>query len=193
MKNNNSDFYNSDFYEMQAKKSFESAQVVLKMVFDLYKPKTVVDFGCGKGTWLAAAEKLGALKLKGLDGDWIEKEKMYSKKIDFESVNFEKKIKLVQKYDLAISLEVAEHLNRRVADEFIENLCNASDVVLFGAAITGQGGVNHINEQWQSYWINKFRKRGYDCIDIIRPELWQNDLIEWWYIQNTFLFIIFAR
>ena len=60
----------------------------------------------------------------------------------------------------SISLEVAEHLSPGRAESFISDLCQAAPVVLFGAAIPGQGGVGHLNEQWQSYWANLFEACG---------------------------------
>ena len=52
-----------------------------------------------------------------------------------------------------------------------------------------KGGRNHINEQLQSYWIELFQKNGFRCLDVIRPATRENDEVECWYRQNTFLFI----
>jgi len=62
-------------------------------------------------------------------------------------------------------------------------------VVLFGAAIDGQGGTNHINEQPQSYWTNLFEEEGYVCIDVLRQSLWNDKRVKWWYVQNTYLYV----
>lgn len=97
--------------------------------------------------------------------------------------------RLNQKYDLCISLEVAEHLSEANAKNFVDFLCEASDVVLFSAAIKYQGGTNHINEQWQSYWIDLFKSNSYEWLDLFRPSLWNNTSVAWWYRQNTFLFV----
>ena len=78
--------------------------------------------------------------------------------------------KISDKYDLAISLEVAEHLSPSRSCGFIDDLTNLSDVVLFSAAIPMQGGTNHINEQPISYWANLFLERGFVPISCIRPK-----------------------
>lgn len=185
----NKKFYNQDFYNLQTENSLQSAREILSLVFTIYKPESIVDFGCGQGTWLTAADELGVKKLQGYDGEWIDCDKLYSHNICFESVNLEAEIITKEKFDLAISLEVAEHLKESSAEIFIESLCNSSDVVLFGAAVKGQAGSNHINTQWQSYWVHKFKKNDFACYDIVRAQVWNNKKIERWYKQNTFLFV----
>ena len=74
--------------------------------------------------------------------------------------------------DLAVSLEVAEHLSEKRAPSFIDDLCTASSCVLFGAAIPEQEGVGHLNEKWPSYWTKLFEKRGYEPYDVVRPKVW---------------------
>ena len=60
---------------------------------------------------------------------------------------------------------------------------------MFSAAIPFQQGLNHINEQWPNYWANFFNQNDYVCLDIIRPNVWDNKKISFWYKQNTFLYI----
>jgi 2-polyprenyl-3-methyl-5-hydroxy-6-metoxy-1,4-benzoquinol methylase len=189
MKKENKDYYNEQFYDAQAQRSYESARKILRIVFETYRPKTMVDFGCGYGTWLSAARDMGVKKVVGFDGDWVSKEDLYSADIDFNVADLEKKIKVKDKFDMAISLEVAEHLRPESAEIFIKSICNASDVILFGAAIEDQNGTNHINTQWQSYWVDLFKKQGYQCYDIVRSQVWNSKNVEFWYKQNTFLFI----
>jgi hypothetical protein len=72
----------------------------------------------------------------------------------------------------------------------VADLCSAADVVLFSAAIPGQGGPGseeHPNEQWQSYWAQLFVDAGYHAFDAIRPAIWTDRRIAFWYRQNAFL------
>jgi SAM-dependent methyltransferase len=185
-----SEYYNTQFYSGQIDGSVRSAEVILPLLYKLYQPLSVIDIGCGLGDWLATAESLGSLKLRGLDGNWVKKEQLLSKNIDFTSVDFQKTVEIEEKYDLCISVEVAEHLPATHAQIFVDTLCKCSDVVLFSAAIKEQGGTNHINEQWQSYWISLFDSNDYDCLDIFRQGIWKNEEVEWWYRQNIFLFVL---
>ena len=63
------------------------------------------------------------------------------------------------------------------------------DVILFSAAVLGQGGTNHVNEQMPSYWAKKFLRLGYVGIDCIRPEVWENYKVQVWYRQNTLMYV----
>jgi len=182
-------FYNEEFYRRHEERSYHSAQEILKVVFNIYRPESIVDFGCGLGTWLAAAESLGVKKLFGVDGDWVKKNMLRSSAINFTVADFENSCKYDGRFDMAMSLEVAEHIPDTKAREFVDMLCGASDIVVFSAAIRNQGGTNHINEQWQSYWINLFAKNGFRACDIIRSKSWNNEQVEWWYRQNAFLFV----
>jgi len=170
--------------------SFRSAKVVLSLLYKFYQPLSVVDVGCGLGSWLAAAESFGSQRLKGFDGNWVNKDNLLSKNIDFTPVDIAiNGLELKEKYDLCISVEVAEHLPEACSNGFVQTLCKASDVILFSAAIKYQGGMRHVNEQWQSYWIKLFNTNGYQCLDIFRPVIWENKEVDWWYRQGIFLFI----
>jgi len=180
--------YDDNFYLNQSSGSFISAKKLLSSLFEDYQPRSVIDFGCGVGTWLAAAEQLGASQLIGLDGDWVDTQKLLSPNITFQPTNFETIEHLDKFCDLAISVEVAEHFEEQYADKFIDLLTQSADLIVFGAAIPLQGGTNHVNEQPQSYWIEKFAQRGFQCFDYFRPKFWHDDTVAFWYRQNTFLF-----
>lgn len=182
--------YTEAYYSRHGEGMSKSAAVVLGVLYEYYTPQSVIDVGCGPGAWLASAESLGSRTLRGLDGEWVRTDALLSKKIEFSAVDFEDAMPHVDaRYDLCISLEVAEHLAESNARRFVDFLCKASATVLFSAAIKNQGGTRHINEQWQSYWIDLFAANGYECIDLFRPRLWNDDSVEWWYRQNTFLFV----
>src|SRR5205085_12297195 len=87
-----------------------------------------------------------------------------------------------------MSLEVVEHLQASVGEQFVACLAEASDVILFSAAFTNQGGTNHINERPHSYWANAFQRLGYSTFDLFRPVFWTDERICYWYRQNTFLY-----
>ena len=184
-----SEFYSDRFYDNQRNGSMRSAEIILRLLYEIYQPNSVIDIGCGLGTWLSVAESLGSKRLRGMDGDWVSSDKLLSKNIDFTAVDIEHEIEFNEKYDLCISLEVAEHLPPRQARPFVASLCKASNVVLFSSAIKHQGGTNHVNEQWQSYWIELFQHSGFECFDIFRSATWDNNEVDWWYRQNIFLFI----
>lgn len=180
--------YDENFYRMNKDGSYRSASIILPIVRDYIQPKTVLDIGCGVGTWLAAWKNLGA-EVTGVDGDYVDRTQLFIPQENFQSANLENRIEIDKKFDLVETLEVAEHLTPARADSFVEDLTRLSDVVLFSAAILGQGGVNHVNEQMQSYWAEKFSRHGYVVVDCIRPQVWSNGQIEVWYRQNILLYV----
>jgi hypothetical protein len=60
--------------------------------------------------------------------------------------------------------------------------------VLFSAAIPGQGGTDHINEQWQDYWRDLFLSENFHPVNIIRPAVWGLPEVDLWYQQNSILY-----
>jgi hypothetical protein len=96
---------------------------------------------------------------------------------------------LERTFDLAVCLEVAEHLPESAADGLVDLLSSAAPVVLFSAAIPGQEGEDHINEQWPTYWATKFADRGFESVDVLRPLLWEDQRVDWYYRQNMMLYV----
>lgn len=186
--------YNRDFQMYLIEHAFVSAKKVIPFVFDIFKPESVADFGCGTGSWLYVAKEWMHNQgnensvILGLDGDYIERDILKISEDEFRAVDLTKPICLGRKFDVAISLEVAEHLESQYADTFVDSICAASDVVLFSAAMPGQWGVHHVNEQLLSYWIEKFAARGYECFDIVRPEFWFDKEVDLDYRQNCVIF-----
>lgn len=166
-----------------------AANEVLPFLFDLIKPGSVIDVGCGTGSWLTVAKSLGSFPVKGIDGIYVEKSMLRIADDEFFQHDLTEPLKINDRYDLAICLEVAEHLPETAADNIISILTSVSDTVLFSAAIPNQGGQFHLNEQWPVYWQRKFEALDFLPFDVLRPEFWNNDKIEWWYKQNMVLYI----
>lgn len=168
--------------------NFNAAEEIVPYIIELFQPKSVVDIGCGIGNWLNIFKKYGIQSIIGIDGSFVDKRLLKISKNSFIEKDLEQSFVLEDKFDLAISLEVAEHISFEKADVFMESICNLSDLIVFSAAIPNQGGQNHINEQPPLYWIQKFESRGYKMFDIIRPLFWDNEKVDWWYKQNMLVF-----
>jgi SAM-dependent methyltransferase len=181
-------YYNPKFYRELASAQ-ESAREILPLVLEIVKPPRVIDIGCGTGNWLAIAHELGVREILGIDGPWV-KAQLAIPPEKFVEHDLTMPLKLDHRFDLALSLEVAEHLPASAARDFVQSLCQAADVVLFSAAIPGQGGRRHLNEQWPTYWAELFADLRYECYDFLRPRIWNNPRVTWHYAQNS---MIFAR
>lgn len=182
--------YTSDFYRKQAADSRRSAEIIVPLVVDLIRPNSVVDVGCGVGAWLSVFMDHGIGDVLGVDGAWVDKAELRIPERRFTSFDLEKPLRLGRQFDLAMSVEVAEHLPAECAEIFVASLTRLAPVVLFSAAIPFQGGTHHLNEQWPEYWAGYFRERGYAAVDCLRKKIWRNDNVDWWYAQNI---LIFAR
>jgi SAM-dependent methyltransferase len=167
-----------------------SPGIVVPILIDLFDPKSVLDVGCGIGTWLHCFHEQGVEDIFGIDGDFVDRSLLteYVEEKVFAPLDLSRAFTLDRKFDMVISLEVAEHLPENSADDFITSLCTHSDLVIFSAAIPGQGGQNHINEQWMDYWIKKFAVHHFKHYDIMRPLLWNISEVDWWYKQNMLVF-----
>lgn len=183
------DHYSAGFYAGQSADSYSGARALMPLVLDAIKPASVIDLGCGVGTWLAAIRELGVPRVVGVEGAWVQREQLRDPAIELWTRDLSQPLTDQGSFDLAMSLEVAEHLPAARANGFVAELCRFAPVVLFGAAIPGQGGINHINEQWQQHWVDLFDAQGYDCLDVIRPAVWSDRRIPVHYRQNTFLFV----
>ena len=158
------------------------------MVKDFYSFSSAVDFGCGTGTWLKACMELGCRTIQGFDG-FADISTLCIPSECFSQKLLGEKIDAKKSYDLAICLEAAEHVEEKFSNLIVENLTKASKVILFSAALPGQGGTNHINEQPPEFWQKKFMKFNYTQLDIIRPIIWDEPAVAWWYKQNIFLYV----
>jgi SAM-dependent methyltransferase len=179
--------YDDRFYRLLDATAEASAAKIVPIVLELWPARSVVDFGCGDGGWLAAFQSAGVDDVLGLDGPWIDMSLLKIPASQFRRVALDELVAFDRRFDLAISLEVAEHLAPDRADLFVTSLTSLAPVVLFSAAVPGQGGVHHVNEQWPSYWTARFGARGYQAIDI-RPSIWNDEAVAWWYRQNLLLF-----
>ncbi len=168
----------------------QASEILVPYILSLLDPKSVLDVGCGIGTWLHVFRNYGVKDVFGIDGGYIDKS-LLSKYLPpdcFQDVDLECSFDLGRKFDMVLSLEVAEHLSINAAREYVSSLCLHADIVVFSAAVPGQDGQNHLNEQWPKYWIDIFNSHGFEVFDPFRRIFWNDSRIDPWYRQNLFLF-----
>jgi SAM-dependent methyltransferase len=166
-----------------------SAQALVPIALELVAPRSVIDVGCGRGTWLRVFRELGLEDLYGIDGEHVDRARLEIPAESFGAMDLSRPFRLDRRFDLAISLEVAEHLPKASADGFVESLAALAPAVAFSAAIPDQGGLDHLNEQWPAYWAERFAHHGFQCVDCLRGRLWDRDDVRPWYAQNALLFV----
>ncbi|CAB5162584.1 Methyltransferase domain containing protein [uncultured Caudovirales phage] len=172
-------FYTKKFYLRDYERTSKSAQVVIPILIDAFggELSSVIDIGCGRGVWLEEFAKRGVGAIKGRDGAWVKDANPLIRADEFEATDLSKPYSEAARYDLAMTLEVAEHIDEVSADVFVDGLTSLSDNIMFSAAIEGQGGQYHVNERPLGYWIEKFAQRGYKAYDPVRPHVWGDDRV----------------
>lgn len=179
--------YGQEFFEDQFAESSRSAAVVVPFVMSMVPARSVVDVGCGIGCWAGQFLSHGASVI-GVDGDWVDRTSLRIPETCFLPRDLSNQLRLNDRFDLAVCIEVAEHLPPDRASSLIEDLVGLAPCVLFSAAVPDQGGTGHLNEQPLPYWAAKFAAHGYQPADCIRLRIWDDERISWWFRQNLIFF-----
>ena len=108
--------YDVSFFDAMRRSALRSAEVIVPMLMDALHPTSVIDVGCAQGTWLAVFRSAGVQNILGLDGPWVDVASLEIPRSSFMVVDLERPIELDRRFDLTISLEVAEHLAEEKAD-----------------------------------------------------------------------------
>ncbi len=165
-----------------------SAEKVVPLVMSLLEPSSIVDWGCGTGIWLKTFQKYGISRMLGIDGEMMEGTAQF-REDQFLKKDLTQAIELRSKFDLALCLEVAEHLPASAAETLINSLTRSSKKILFSAAIPHQAGTGHIHLQWPSFWADLFARKGFVPLDIIRKLIWSDPKVAYYYRQNIILYV----
>ncbi len=181
--------YNRTFFAEIGLASMGSARVIVPLLLELVHPESVVDVGCGTGAWLAVCKELGVSRVTGLDGDYVDRHALLIKDSEFVPTDLRRPWAIDETFDLALCLEVAEHLPKRSARQLVDSLCHLAPAICFSAAVPGQGGLEHQNERWFAYWEDLFKTAGFTALDPVRPQIWQDRRVAWYYRQNCFVFV----
>lgn len=185
--------YDENFYIRRKALSRASAELVLAPLIETLKPASMLDVGCGTGSWLAVASELGVASVQGIDGSTVPREQLEIPESSFSAQDLNQALQHRGRVDLAICIEVAEHLKPERGESLVAELVERADAVLFGAAIPEQIGTHHINCRWQSYWATLFARHGYRCLNFVQERFWHERRINVVYRQNTGLYLKRAR
>jgi len=180
--------YDALFYEYQREGSARSARALLPHVIDALGAGSVLDVGCGAGAWLGAYVSLGVTDHLGVDGDYVDRSMLLVALGKFLPRDIAVPFDLGRQFDLAQCLEVGEHVPTAASAKLVDNIVRHSRRALFSAAVPGQGGEEHVNEQPYAFWRKLFAERGYRLFDFVRPRIQDDDRIESWYRYNVLFF-----
>jgi SAM-dependent methyltransferase len=180
--------YDDRFFAVADRTAAASADGILRCLPAELKIGSVLDLGCGRGVWLARWVAHGVGDILGIDGPYVDVDKLHVPSSAFLARDLGHPLALDRQFDLVQSLEVAEHLEATAADQFVDNLVRHGNLILFSAAVPGQGGEFHVNEQPWEYWRAKFAARGFELFDFVRPIITDDRTIFFWYRHNILLY-----
>ena len=181
--------YSTTFQAYTTTSNEASAQRIVALVQGWLKPRSVVDFGCGQGVWLAAWQAAGVADVQGVDGDYVDRTALRIAPAQFLPTDLAQPIDLKRRFDLVQCLEVAEHLPEAASRTLLNTLSRHGDIVLFSAAPPGQGGEHHVNEQPYAWWRDRMAAQGFELFDCIRPRVAKDRAVQPWYRYNVFLYV----
>lgn len=180
--------YDEVFFDYLDEGAIRSAKVVVGRLFAALRPSSVLDVGCGRGGWLSAWKQAGSASVLGIDGDYVDRGRLHVSADNFHPVDLSAEFDLGRRFDLVQCLEVAEHIAPAGAAGLINSIVRHGDVVLFSAAVPGQGGTTHVNERPLDYWRELFAEQGYMAFDALRPHIHADTKVGPWYRFNTILY-----
>lgn len=182
--------YDARFFAYTASQSYKSAQTMVPIMRALLPEiASTIDFGCAQGVWLRCWMDHGINDIQGIDGNYVDRSALAIPVENFSALDLNEPIDLGRRFDLAYSLEVAEHLHPENSKRFVKSLTRHADLVLFSAAPPGQGGESHINERSFDSWRALFQAHGYAAYDCVRPRIAHLDEVAFWYRYNIMLYV----
>jgi len=186
-------FYSAEYFAHTVETAaVESSPDIAQAIVADFAPRSVVDVGCGTGALLDAMRAHGC-DVFGYEYSKAAIEYCRKRNLPVERFDVEKdQVAGARRCDVVVSMEVAEHLPAAVAERYVAMLAGLAPVVVFTAAIPGQGGNDHVNEQPHEYWIEKFSAHGF-VLDRDTTQRWRADWqrggrVRDWYYRNLMVF-----
>ena len=163
MKVNTNELYDIEYCRnINAKQwRFKLIPPTIKVLYDHFKPESVIDVGCANGLHLKAFKDLGVKRLFGIEGthhwgSYIEK---YFGE-DYIIADIREQLSSFRtNFDLVICFELLEHFEEEFARQAVENLVSLGKTLCISACPI-KGGFHHFNPQPRRYWIDIFKEFG---------------------------------
>lgn len=182
-------YFDADYFTWQGDQAERSARAVVPLVCELLEPRSVADVGCGSAAWLKVFSEYGVDDVLGIDGPYVKPESLRIPADRYLGRDLNEPFEVDRRFDLTVSLEAAHYVPEEHARGFVESCAALSDAILFSAAIPFQKGGPGLNRQWPAYWCELFAESGLVAVDWLRPLVWEDERVDWWYAQNSILFL----
>lgn len=183
--------YGKEFFDMVERREGPSARRAAQVIVKFIHPGSVIDLGCGCGTYLLPFREEG-IECLGLELSKEGLKRCRQRKMPVRRFDIRKDaLKTGEKFELCICFEVAEHLPCRFSDRLVGLVTQLSDLALFTAAPPGQEGTSHVNEQPKEFWIEKFGEKDFVLDEKLTGDIkkqWEEGEVIEWLCRNLMVF-----
>lgn len=153
--------YDDEFFVRNQDEGLKMAEWFVPLLKDTFKFNSLIDVGCGTGHYLLFCQRTGVADVFGIEGSSAAFKHLLVPNHIVAKHDLRDPYPFQRRWHIAISIEVAEHIDVVDTDNYLKILCDAADLVVITAAPLGQGGTRHINEHPREWWMDKFSSRGY--------------------------------
>jgi len=192
------DAYDNKFFQENKVCGLDRARGIIPILKEALDFKSMIDVGCSVGHHLQGCIENGINDVFGVEGSLNAINNLCVDRKMVKHHDLRLPLELGRKWDIALSIEVIEHIEKEYESVFLQSLAGCSDTIVITAAQPGQGGIRHFNEQKKEYWVDKFDRIGY-CYDIsmvekingmIQKAIDENKYTHWW---RNVLVMIFKK
>lgn len=188
--------YKNSFYDDGGfARTEKTATCITSYLFERFQPASVLDLGCGMGNYLKHFADKGC-KVVGVEGSSDALTRV-PKSVLAVQHDLRQPLFINQKFDLVMSVEVAEHIPSRYSKNLVNSICrHAQNLVVFTAAPPGTPGEDHINCRDRNFWDILFKENGFSFDEGKSAELAQyatkEDTAEW-FQKRAFVYVAATR
>lgn len=154
--------YDAKFYDLNITEGTKMAIWFVPLLREIFQFKSLLDVGCGTGHYLRFCVDHGLSDVLGIEGSPHAFERLLVDKSQVVRHDLREPFRAGRKWDVALSIEVAEHIDKASAGTYVRTLATSSDTVVLTAARPGQGGRAHVNLQPPEWWQERFRQEHFE-------------------------------
>ena len=154
--------YNDRYYRRHRHEYHEWEKRLATDFFTRYDVRSVVDLGCGVGSYLDAAHDMGIAPLKGYEIN-LSIANCYIPEHLRQFISSDDITSALPGggFDCSWSVEVGEHIQPEGTEQFVSNLVNLTRrLTLLSCAPPGQRGTAHINLRPKEEWVELMTRHG---------------------------------
>lgn len=145
----------------------EQPRMTIEYLVDKFHPITVLDVGSGPFGSKKIFHDFGVQWVWCIDADdqLLYRDDLKDQLGTFSVVDLERSAyRFPTMFDMVYSYECAEHIEH--VDNYIETITvNCARILVITHALPNQGGHHHVNEQLDTYWIDKITKKGFKYLE----------------------------